>query len=160
MPIIEEYEAYQLKATILQSAGISYTENNIDDVFESKIKTIEKKEVTYYKTPEDTLIFGFIGRGLWGMIHGIITLQDDLETIANIKIISQEETPGLGARITEEEFLETFERKKFSPKLNLVMRKTNPEINEIAAITGATMTSDALIQMLNDAVVNFRKNVE
>ncbi len=95
-----------------------------------------------------------MGRIRWE--KGIIALKKDLETIASVKIIAQEETPGLGARITEEAFLKKFERKKFLPHLKLVLRKSTTQIHEIDAITGATLTSAALIQMMNESIDHFR----
>lgn len=158
MPIIKRYEDFMLKASILGAAGVAYERETIDAAFEDTIRTVTKNNMTYYVTPEGLYIFEFIGRGLWGMIQGVITLHPDLETIENIRIISQEETPGLGARITEDEFLNKFKNKKFSPALKLVLRKEKTEISEINAITGATMTSDLLIVMLNDAADLFRSN--
>jgi len=155
LPMIERYEAFQLKSTIVAAAGIAYSKENLNDVFTENIREIIKDAFVFYLSPDNKYIFEFDGRGLWGMIKGVITLNPDLETIERVQIISQEETPGLGARITEERFLNTFRGKKFSPRLKLVLRKMRPEDNEIDAITGATMTSGALIDMLNQAFEDF-----
>lgn len=159
LPMIQKYEALMLKSSIMDAAGISFESENMDELFEQNIRKIEKDDFVYYISPSKSYIFEFLGRGLWGMISGVITLNPDLETIENINIISQEETPGLGARITEKEFLDSFKNKKFSPKLELVLRKSETENNEIDAITGATMTSDALIIILNDSTEEFLKNI-
>lgn len=156
MPIIARYEEMNIKKTILDAAKIDWQENSIVETFEDTIQVKESNGVTFYISPDDLFIFTFYGRGLWGMIQGIIALQKDFETIANVKIIAQEETPGLGARITEDAFLKKFERKKFSPHLKLVLRKSTTQINEIDAITGATLTSAALIQMMNESIDHFR----
>lgn len=151
-PIISYYEEMKLKTTVLDAANLDYTSDDFEKVFEESIDKKEKNGVTYYLSPSKLYIYEFRGRGLWGPISGVITLQSDLETIESISIIAQEETPGLGARITEDAFLKQFVNKKFLPFLTVAMRRKSTEINEIDAISGATMTSVALIDMINEAV--------
>ncbi len=158
-PRIERYQELRLRSTILEAAGMKYDENNLNNVFNTNIREIKKHGFTYYVSPDGLYIFTFTGRGLWGMISGAISLMPDLETIENIKIISQEETPGLGGRIAEEGFLSQFKKKRFSPGLDLVLRKKAAGSNEVDAITGASMTSKALVDMMNEAVADFRKIV-
>jgi electron transport complex protein RnfG len=55
-------------------------------------------------------------------------------TITAIKILNQNETPGLGARIIEPEFTRQFSNKDLSA------------LNDIQAITGATISSRAVIE--------------
>lgn len=156
MPKIERYQALRLKSTILDAAGIDYDEDRLDNVFNANIRNMSKNEFMYYTSPDNLYIFTFEGRGLWGMIEGAIALRNDLETIENLRIISQEETPGLGGRIGEEGFLNQFKKKRVSPKLFLALRQKASRVNEIDAITGASMTSKALIDMINESVINFR----
>lgn len=156
LPIIERYHDLRLKETIMDAAGIDYEKDELTSAFDKNIKTVTRNNFTYYISPDNLYIFIFEGRGLWGMISGSIALNPDLETLDNIKIISQEETPGLGARIAEEEFLNQFRQKKVSPKLFMAMRKKASEANEIDAVTGASMTSKALIDTINESVINFR----
>lgn len=91
------------------------------------------------------------------MINGVITLDADLETIKGIRIISQEETPGLGARIAEESYLNQYSGKKVSPQLIMVLRRKATAINEVDAISGASISSQALLDMINESVANFRE---
>lgn len=161
---IKQNRERELKNAILEAASIDYKENQVFQVFDKNIrkKTVKTldNEFEYYLSPDDLYIFEFEGRGLWGMIEGVMALKPDLETIKSIRIISQEETPGLGGRISEESFLSQFEKKKVSPQLPLILkvREKAKKINEIDAITGATMTSSALIDMLNKSVLHFRRN--
>jgi Na+-transporting NADH:ubiquinone oxidoreductase subunit C len=159
-PKIERYRQMKLKMTILDAAGIEYSHENFDEVFLKNIKEIKKENLVYYLSPRNMYIFEFKGRGLWGMIEGVVTLNSDLETIESIRIISQEETPGLGGRISEEGFLSKFKKKKISPKLFLALRRKATGDNEIDAISGATMTSGALLDIINESVMNFRDIIE
>lgn len=54
-------------------------------------------------------------------------------TINAIKVVSQNETPGLGARVTEPSFTRQFTNKNIQT------------LNEVQAITGATISSKAVI---------------
>lgn len=155
-PRIERYQELRLKSTILDAAGIDYDEARLDNVFNANIRKMTKEDVMYYMSPDGLYIFTFEGRGLWGMIEGAIALRNDLETIENLRIISQEETPGLGGRIAEEGFLNQFKQKKVSPKLFLALRQKATRANEVDSITGASMTSKALIDMINESVINFK----
>lgn len=159
-PIIAKYEKRQLKVSILQAGEVAYTAENFEEVFRKNIRTMEKKDFAYYLTPENVNIFEFEGRGLWGPIKGLVALGPDLKTLESITIIAQEETPGLGGRISETKFLDQFRKKKLTPRLTIAMRRKASRSDEVDAITGATMTSAALIDMINEAVVAFRTRLE
>lgn len=160
LPIIKHYQEMVLKQTILKAAGIQFNKENWDQLFAEKIKKEEKNGFEYYLSPTGQYVFEYKGRGLWGMIEGVITLDPDLETIGNLQILSQEETPGLGGRIGEQAFLDSFKLKKVEPALVVMMRTKASKANEIDAITGATLTTDALIKIINDSVESFRKLIK
>jgi len=50
--------------------------------------------------------YGFFlnGKGLWGSIEAFVAVSSDLKKMVGIDFTKQVETPGLGARITEQEF--------------------------------------------------------
>ncbi|MFQ5952843.1 MAG: FMN-binding protein [Candidatus Omnitrophota bacterium] len=156
-PVIARHEERTLKATILDAAGVAYTSDTLKEDFKKNIRIRSENGFVYYLTPDNFYVFEFEGRGLWGLIKGVVTLNKDLETIESIKIISQEETPGLGGRIEEEGFLAQFKKKKVSPMLELVLRRKATKINEIDAISGASISSRALIDTINESVEDFRK---
>lgn len=158
-PIIEKYQAMVVKSSILGAAGVAYefNETSVDKAFSENIKEEGEGESKYYISPTNDYVFEFVGRGLWGMIEGVITLDPDLETIKVVKIISQEETPGLGSRIAEEPYLTALTGKKVAPELVLVSRKKADTDTEVDAITGATISSKALIDALNVSIEDFQK---
>lgn len=72
----------------------------------------------------------------------------DIEShVKGIKVLSHTETPGLGANAANDSFVSQFLQKL--PPLNVV--KGAPKDNEIAAITGATITSSAIVTGVNEA---------
>ncbi len=89
--------------------------------------------------------------GFGGGINMFVGIGPDLETITGIKIISMSETPGLGAKAQEEAFSGQFASGKKAP-LTVVKNASSPKENEIDAISGATITSDAVVLGVNNAV--------
>lgn len=110
------------------------------------------------------LAYGFPlkGMGLWGTISAFAVVSADLKTMIGIDFTEQMETPGLGARITEQEFKYFFRNLDLSRFENaqpgqlcidMVRNKaqTNVEVqtHELQAITGATQTCDGVLKMVN-----------
>lgn len=150
--LIEENKAADLKSAILDANDIAYSFSNIHDVFTEKIDTIEIDTFTFYvdKT-SGSVSYLFDGGGVWGPIIGIITLESDFETILSVKILQQEETPGLGGVIAEPGYLSTFVGIKMIPQIEINKDTSSNAENEIDAITGATRTSKAVELILNNA---------
>lgn len=69
--------------------------------------------------------------------------------LTGIKVVSNSETAGLGAKCTEESFSEQFKGKSTPVS---VIKNGEPQNNEIVAITGATITSSAVTDGVNAAV--------
>jgi Na+-transporting NADH:ubiquinone oxidoreductase subunit C len=162
-PIIEKNEEITLKTSVLKALGITYEEENVADIeetFEGQVEKREKQGVTYYVSTEGDYAFPFEGSGLWGPIRGILALEPDLETINKITIIHQEETPGLGSRIADEEYLEKLEAKEFAPRLELTGEGKAEDVNEVDGITGATLSCDAFIKILNSEYESYSSLVQ
>lgn len=88
------------------------------------------------------------GSGLWGPITAVIGMAPDRRSFLQLRILEQNETPGLGARIAELWFMRQTEGK--SGPFRLVpegSRSAAP--TEIDAVTGATITCAAVLDMLN-----------
>src|SRR5690625_2066252 len=96
------------------------------------------------------------GAGLWNAIFGYIALKDDVNTVQGVVFDHLGETPGLGAEITQEWFRERFaDEKIFNDTGELVgisVVKGNPSTskddNRVDAISGATITTDGVTDML------------
>ena len=93
------------------------------------------------------------GQGLWGAMYGLISLEDDLNTVRGVNFYEHSETPGLGGEITNPAWVKTWEGKELygddgNVKFNLVKGGAESE-HEVDALSGATLTSngvDALIE--------------
>ncbi len=79
-------------------------------------------------------------------------------TVRAINILSHSETPGLGAKSTEPEFYGQFENRAKLPLK--VVKGTAEAEDEISAISGATITSNAVTSGVNAAVEYWSKNLK
>lgn len=149
-PVIEKNEEIATKSSILKALNISFSPGEVEQIFADNVEEKQKDGTTYYVAKDNNIAFPYSGSGLWGPIEGIIAVQPDFERLKGITIIRQEETPGLGSRIGEVPYLAQFEGKRFSEGLKLVQPGRSSQDNEIDSITGATMTSDAFIAILNE----------
>lgn len=136
----------------------------------SSEKFYEEKNLTVYggKDKEDKLI-GFAihasGMGFQGKITFMMGTDSSLTKINSLVILEQKETPGLGAKITDKKsFLQYWENKDSSSTLTL--RKpavSSPEElgpSEINTITGATITSEAILNTVNSSLGRVRQLIK
>ena len=103
------------------------------------------------------------GAGLWNAIFGYISLKEDVNTVKGVVFDHLGETPGLGAEITQEWFRERFaDEKIFDQNGNLVgvsVVKGNPSTskddNRVDAISGATITTDGVSDMIAERLGHY-----
>lgn len=151
---VEANESLFLKKTILEAAGISFPDDfrEINAIYDQRV--IEK--VSFYEaTREDGSIAYVVeaqGAGLWGLIRLMVGFGQGLQELTGIGIVSHNETPGLGARIEEPWYKEQFPGKR--GPFRLVEEGTASAPDQIDSITGATRTSQAMLSILNKAVVD------
>jgi electron transport complex protein RnfG len=129
-------------------------------------KKIKGKTMEYYegKNNGDLVGYAFIGegKGYSGPINIMIGVDKDGKTLG-IKIISQRETPGLGSRVEEVKgggtVWDVLKGKKIEKTGEPWFQKQFKEkpINEIDIITGATITSKAVINAVKDTIDKFMK---
>ena len=105
------------------------------------------------------------GAGLWGPVWGYIGLESDLETIKIACFGHKGETPGLGAKITDEPavFADLFAGKKVGKDAVKFEVKKNADPNgasEVNAISGATITSTAAGKMVDTWFCFYQKYFE
>lgn len=102
------------------------------------------------------------GKGFWAPIRGVVGVSKDLTTITGISFYDQNETPGLGARITESDFREQFEGLTVGPidkPIGIRPASVTPAEYEVHAIAGATQTCVRLEVLINDALSAWLKEM-
>jgi Na+-transporting NADH:ubiquinone oxidoreductase subunit C len=145
-------QEFEILSTILDAYDESYTTANINEVFETTVDTITSGDYTFYvHKATGAVSFLFEGGGVWGPIIGVLTLESDFETILRVAVLEQEETPGLGGIVATRNYLDTLNGIKMVPEL-IIAKDPAPNLdNEVDAITGATRTSTAFQNILNNA---------
>jgi len=95
------------------------------------------------------------GYGYQGEIELIAGIDAELKELKGMEVLESSETPGLGAGITEESFKKQFGRLYVLPEITFTKGKVSKE-NEIQAITGATISTKAVVEILNKEIVRIR----
>ena len=114
----------------------------------------EQKALPVYIFKNGITVVPCYGAGLWGPIWGYVGFAEDLQTIKAVRFGHKGETPGLGAKIADEpSFAEAFVGKTIGAG-EILFEVTKPanrqtENNGVDAISGATITSQALGNTLN-----------
>lgn len=79
--------------------------------------------------------------------------------VTNIKVVEQKETEGLGDDIVKEEFTNKFKNKPIDKPLKSVKEKAKRD-NEIEALSGATISTDAVVNGVNEAVKFYNEKLK
>ncbi len=151
-PLIRKNVELKTTTNVLIALEIPSSDANIDVVFAENVEIKEWEGKEFFIARNGDTAFEYEGSGLWGPINGIIALRADLETIKGITLIHQEETPGLGGRIGEAWYLEGFKDRKVEPPFRLGAAGKESTGNTVDAISGATLTSAAFLEILNDQI--------
>jgi Na+-transporting NADH:ubiquinone oxidoreductase subunit C len=150
-PKIEKYLREKTQKKVLEALVISYEVETLQEVFQKNVTAEELDGKTIYRAEDGSVAIEFLGAGSQGAISGIVALGPSLDTIKGITIIKHSETPGLGSRVLDAKYLANFQDKKIVPELLIVPAGRASADNEVDAITGATLTGDALERILNDS---------
>jgi len=114
----------------------------------------------YYECYKTGKLLGYVipaeGDGYAGPIDMLVGI-DPKGNITGLEVLSQQETPGLGARCVE------IKRGQKSPWFLAQFKgKTAADLNlkNIQAITGSTITSEAIIKGVKESVASFLKSIK
>ena len=103
------------------------------------------------------------GQGFWDMIRGVVGIAADRTTITGISFYEQNETPGLGAEITQPPFRNQFPGKTIAPEgkpLRILPAGSRLGPSDVHAVTGATQTCTRLEKFLDEALTRWRTEQE
>ena len=128
-----------------------------ENLVETRIGSGAGERLLFKRTTPGRESVGFLmgGMGFWDRIEAVVVLTPDLKQILNIQFMDQKETPGLGARIEEPWFTDQFQGLQVAwdaaPDERIVIGASpDPQAkNRVDGITGATQTSMALMNFLN-----------
>ena len=165
---IEANKDAAIYSAVLNHNEISFNSGNLADVFNENI-TVEEviyegQTLSFYINEENgnvSFMYGvFALGGLWGPLRGVITLESDFQTIVNVTVLEEQETPGLGGKVKNRDFLDQFIGLVVIPELDRPVEVNKDaaanEANEVDEISGATGTSTAFERLLNDSYQIYR----
>ena len=108
---------------------------------------------------ETKYVIPVYGMGLWGPISGYIALNADKSTVYGVYFNHESETAGLGAEIKDNKaWQERFQGKKLFKNGDdkaialSVEKKVEDPTTQVDAVTGATLTSNGVRDMLHEAL--------
>ena len=125
------------------------------------VKSEEKAgDLLYYVCDikgEKKYVFPLKGMGLWGGISAFVSVNDDLNTVFGAYFNHDSETAGLGAEIKDSQaWQEKFQGKKIQNEQGnmaiAVVKKVENPASEVDCVTGATLTSNGVSDMLRDGL--------
>lgn len=119
----------------------------------------EKKHTVLEARYSDGRLAGWVtkasGRGYADNIELLLGFEPDAKHITGLFILEQKETPGLGNKIIEKKWRDQFVKKSTDIRLKVVKGGTvSPEY--IDAITGATISSKSVTDIVNRSVVELK----
>lgn len=160
---IEFLQDTELRKKILYVFDIPLTSDNPEDIeslFNEHIQEDDSYDPPLFYTMENGEITGYAipaeGAGLWGGIDAYVGISSDYSKILGLEFIKHSETPGLGGRISELEFLEQFRGLDISSSVGQDYIIYNPAAGgNVDAIAGATLTSKSVSNLLNNDIHNF-----
>lgn len=123
-----------------------------------KIDLIDSEVYKLYDKNAQLIYYAFLaqGDGYQGKIKLLAIIDPDLKTLGGIEVIDLVETPGLGARIQEDFFKDQFKKLNILPLIEYIKDKALKD-NQIVTISGATISSKAVVNILNQRINSIRK---
>jgi len=150
---IEEQILVNVKGPALKSVLNQSSNDPINDRMEVEL---DGRPYTVFigKKGEDmyALAFESEGAGFGGKIGVMVGIDVEKDTLAGIGILSHQETPGLGSRISESNFTNRFKGKPLTADFSV--KKDNGDID---AISGATNSSRGVCSAVHNGVQLYPK---
>lgn len=97
------------------------------------------------------------GTGFQGEIRLMVGATADLARLTGMQVLASSETPGLGDKIKYPPFSEQFAGLSVEGGIRLVKNKPEPAPGEVNAITGATISSSAVVSMVAERLEQVRR---
>ncbi|MEA1968619.1 MAG: FMN-binding protein [Thermodesulfobacteriota bacterium] len=126
-------------------------------------KNKRKKSYTVYKANfKDGTLAGFVVKasvqGYADKIELLVGLDSKVKAITGLFVLDQKETPGLGNKIVEEDWQSQFVTQPLNKPL-VVVKNGSGKVFEIDAISGATISSRCVTDLVNQTVADLKEKL-
>jgi Na+-transporting NADH:ubiquinone oxidoreductase subunit C len=157
---VELYDKYIVESYVVGHTG--EVKEGVDafevDMKKEMAKPLEERNLPVFISLNDNeerqYILPVYGKGLWGPVWGYVSLQSNLSTIYGTNFSHEGETPGLGAEIATEDFQNQFIGKEIFNEKEGGTAKPDSKY-EVDGISGGTITSKGVDEMLNDCLKSY-----
>ena len=125
----------------------------------------KKESVQVYKAVSESgqvvgWSFEAVGPGFQDKIKLVVALDGDLEKIAGYDVLSSNETPGFGDRIKNNYYRDQFKGAPAEELKLVTVGNPNKIDSEIVAISGATISSEAVVDIMNNYVTQIKEQLQ
>jgi len=152
-PLVERQAEKELKEAIFSvlPQATSYDE-------------MKKGDLIIYQGLDDQgnlegIAFVASGSGYQGKVRVMVGMNQELTYLQGMKVLESVETPGLGGKITSQWFQDQFKGLAAKPKIEYVKGRKIEKPNEIQAITGATISTRAIVEMINQKATRVKETL-
>ena len=158
--------AQRIEQVVVDANGKPIEGLKAEDIDMAKEEKKPEQERNYpvfiYKGEQGTIYLVSVrGNGLWDKIWGTIAIKEDLNTVLGASFGHAAETPGLGAEITDNpSFSKQFVGKSLYRgsdyvSVAVVKGKAKDTSHEVDGITGATITSNGVTDMMQKGIAAY-----
>jgi len=136
----------------------------LDEQVEIQSLQGKKEKVEIYKvmSKADECVgwsFEAAGSGFADKIKLVIALDKNFEKIAGFDVLSSNETPGFGDQIKYDYFRDQFEGAPAGELRLITVGERETKDSEIVAISGATISSEAVVEIVSNSVTQIKEQM-
>jgi electron transport complex protein RnfG len=124
-----------------------------------KLKNIHKSPAEIVDKNMKLLGYAFLaeGNGYQGKIKLLAGIDPDLTKLKGFEVLESQETPGLGAEIADNKFKGQFNGLSVTHEIEYIKNRKPQKPYQIEAITGATISTRAVVNILNKRIEEIKK---
>ena len=131
------------KSAVFESAKSFSDEKNV---------TVNEKEYVYYDALDEKgnvmgYVFSVTVKSYGGDLSAMVGISSETDKITGVEITAISDTPGLGMKVDSEDFLSQY----IDRSGNIGVNKNEKTDTEIQAVSGATISSKAVTEAVNQA---------
>jgi electron transport complex protein RnfG len=165
LPKIEENKATKLNKLTMALLPEAKEFIKVEEEIEVELSGGKKERAKVYKALSEAgecvgWSFNASGQGFADKIELVIAVDSRFEKIAGFNVLASSETPGFGDQIKSSYYRSQFMGAP-ADKLSLIKSGDTKKIDsEIVSITGATVSSEAVIQIINTYLLQIKEQVK
>ena len=156
----------RLVGTLLQEANLEAKNFTLEAEIEIESLQGQKESFEVFRAMSETeecvgWSFNAIGPGFADKIELVVVVDKNFEKLIGFDVLASAETPGFGNQIKFDFFRDQF---KGAPAEGLKLETSGDNTKtgdaEIIAISGATISSEAVVDIINNAVTQIKKQIK